>query len=93
MASLWDIGKSSEEKLADEWKTKDKYQEKVDRHRDKFEDRFRENMNKEVPTHPYKVYRNIVEEKELSDEEKVALEQMKDEFSNKWQELKQTHSN
>lgn len=93
MASMWDIGKSSKEKLADSWEDDGVLEEKVEKHRDKFEDEFKENMNKEVPTHPYKIYRNIVENKELSDEERIALEQMKDEFSEEWQRLKQTHSN
>lgn len=93
MASLWDIGKSSEEKLADEWKNNDEFEEMVSEHRHKFEEEFRENMNKDVPTHPYKVYRDIVESNELSDEEKVILQHMKDEFSEKWQNLKQGHSN
>jgi len=93
MASMWDLGKSSKEKLADSWEDQGVLEEKVDQHREKFEDRFRENMNEEVPTHPYKIFRNIVENNELSDEERIALEQMKDEFSEKWQRLKQTHSN
>lgn len=93
MASLWDIGKSTEEKLADEWEDDGVLQEKVEQHRHKFEDKFKENMNRDVPTHPYKIYREIVESNELSDEEKVALEQMKDEFANEWQSLKNTRSN
>lgn len=93
MASMWDIGKSSKEKLADSWEDNGVLEEKVDQHREKFEDRFRDNMDEEVPTHPYKIFRNIVENNELSDEERIALEQMKDEFSEKWQRLKQTHSN
>ncbi|MFB6144991.1 MAG: hypothetical protein ABEJ99_00625 [Candidatus Nanohaloarchaea archaeon] len=93
MASLWDIGKSSEEKLADEWKDNDQYEEMVEEHRHKFEDKFEKNMSNDVPTHPYKIYRRIVESNELSDEEKVALRQMKDEFSEKWQTLKESHSN
>lgn len=93
MASMWDIGKSSKEKLADSWEDEGVLEEKVEKHRDKFEDEFKNNMNKEVPTHPYKIYRNIVENKELDDEERIALEQMKDEFSEEWQRLKQTHSN
>lgn len=93
MASLWDIGKSSEDKLADEWKNEDKYQDMVKEHRHKFQEKFESNMNNDVPVHPYKIYRNIVESNELSDEEKVALRQMKDEFSEKWQELKNNHSN
>ncbi|MFT4892754.1 MAG: hypothetical protein ACI8Z7_000542 [Candidatus Nanohaloarchaea archaeon] len=93
MASLWDIGKSTEEKLADELKDNGEFQEMVEQHREKFEPRFEDNMNQDVPTHPYKIYRNIVESNELSDEEKVALEQMKDEFADKWQTLKNTHSN
>ncbi len=93
MASLWDIGKSSEEKLADEWKSNGEFEEMVEEHRDKFEEEFRENMSEDVPTHPYKIYRNIIESNELSDEEKVALEQMKDEFSQKWQTLKNANSN
>ncbi len=93
MASLWDIGKSRKEKLADQWENNGVLEEKVQKHRDKFESRFRENMNQDVPTHPYKVYRNIVESNELSDEERIALEHMKDEFSEQWQMLKQTHSN
>lgn len=93
MASLWDLGKSSKEKLADEWEEDGVLEEKVEKHRDKFEGDFRENMDEEVPTHPYKVYREIVESQELTDEERIALEQMKDEFSERWQTLKQTHSN
>ena len=93
MASLWDIGKSTEEKLADELKDSGEFQEMVEQHRDKFEPKFEQNMNQDVPTHPYKIYRNIVESNELSDEEKVALEQMKDEFAEKWQRLKNSHSN
>jgi hypothetical protein len=93
MASLWDIGKSSEEKLADEWEDNGVLEDKVSQHRHKFENKFRENMDEEVPTHPYKIYREIVESNELSDEEKIALEQMKDEFAEQWQSLKQTHSN
>ncbi|MFB6204731.1 MAG: hypothetical protein ABEJ69_03755 [Candidatus Nanohaloarchaea archaeon] len=93
MASLWDIGKSTKEKLADEWESNGVLEEKVEQHRDKFEDEFRQNMQEDVPTHPYKIYREIVESRELSDEERIALEFMKDEFSEKWQRLKNTHSN
>jgi hypothetical protein len=93
MASLWDIGRSKKEKLADEWKENGVLEEKVEQHRDKFEDRFRNNMEEEVPTHPYKIFREIVENNELSEEEKIALEHMKDEFSEQWQTLKSTHSN
>lgn len=93
MASLWDIGKSRKEKLADEWEDDGVLEEKVEKHREKFEDRFQENMQQEVPTHPYKIFREIVESNDLSDEERIALEQMKDEFSEQWQSLKQTHSN
>ncbi len=93
MASLWDIGKSKKEKLADEWKENGVLEDKVQKHRDKFEDRFRNNMEEEVPTHPYKIYREIVENNNLTEEEKIALEHMKDEFSEQWQTLKATHSN
>ncbi len=93
MASLWDIGKSRKEKLADEWEDNGVLEDKVQKHREKFAERFQENMNEEVPTHPYKIFRNIVESNELTDEERIALEQMKDEFSEEWQTLKQTHSN
>lgn len=93
MASMWDIGKSSKEKLADEWEDDGVLEDKVEQHRDKFEDEFRNNMNQDVPTHPYKIYRNIVESNELSDEERIALEHMKDEFAEEWQSLKNTHSN
>jgi hypothetical protein len=93
MASLWDIGKSKKEKLADEWKENGVLEEKIQKHRDKFEEEFRNNMNEKVPTHPYKIYREIVENNDLTEEEKIALEHMKDEFSEQWQSLKQTHSN
>lgn len=93
MASMWDIGKSSKEKLADSWENQGVLEDKVEQHRDKFEDRFQENMSKDVPTHPYKIFRNIVENNELSDQERIALEQIKDEFAEEWQQLKQTHSN
>lgn len=90
---MWDIGKSSKEKLADEWEEEGVLQDKVEQHRDKFEERFKQNMNQDVPTHPYKIYRNIVESNDLSDEERIALEEMKDEFADRWQTLKQRHSN
>lgn len=93
MASMLDIGKSSKEKLADQWEDQGVLEQKVEEHRDKFEDKFQENMQQDVPTHPYKVFREIVEQNDLSDEERIALEHMKDEFSEKWQTLKQTHSN
>mgnify|MGYP000176086631 FL=1 len=93
MASLWDIGKSRKEKLADEWEDSGVLEKKVEQHREKFEDEFRKNMNEDVPTHPYKIYREIVENNDLTEEEKIALEHMKDEFSEQWQTLKQTHSN
>lgn len=93
MASLWDIGKSSKEKLADEWEDDEVLEDKVEQHRHKFENDFQQNMNQDVPTHPYKIYREIVESQELSDEERIALEHMKDEFSEEWQSLKQNHSN
>ena len=93
MASLWDIGKSKKEKLADEWKENGVLEDKVQKHRDKFEQRFQQNMSEEVPTHPYKIYREIVENNDLTEEEKIALEHMKDEFSEQWQTLKNTHSN
>lgn len=93
MASMWDIGKSSKEKLADSWEDDGVLQKKVEQHREKFEKKFQKNMNEDVPTHPYKIYRNIVENKELSDEERIALEEMKDEFSERWQNLKNQHSN
>lgn len=93
MASLWDLGKSKKEKLADEWEENGVLEDKVEKHREKFEKRFKKNMNEDVPTHPYKLYREIVENNELSEEEKIALEHMKDEFSEQWQTLKATHSN
>jgi hypothetical protein len=93
MASMWDIGKSTKEKLADSWENDGVLEEKVSQHREKFEEEFVDNMEKDVPTHPYKIYRNIVENQELSDEERIALEQMKDEFSERWQSLKNSHSN
>lgn len=92
MPSLWDLGKSSEEKLTDSWEEDGILKQKVDQHRHKFEQDFKQNMQEEVPTHPYKVYRNIVENRELEDEEKVALEHMKDEFADRWQELKNQHA-
>lgn len=61
----------------------------VENQRHKFEDRFEDNMDKDVPEHPYKIYRNIVEENVLTDEETIVLEEMKDEYTNKWNELKQ----
>lgn len=93
MASMWDIGKSSKEKLADSWEDDGVLQDKVEQHREKFEEKFRDNMEQDVPTHPYKIFRNIVENKELSDEERIALEEMKDEFAERWQNLKNQHSN
>lgn len=93
MASMLDIGKSSKERLADEWEDQGVLEEKVEQHRDKFENEFRKNMQEDVPTHPYKIYRDIVENRELTDEERIALEHMKDEFSEQWQVLKQSHSN
>ena len=93
MASLWDLGKSRKEKLADQWEDTGVLQDKVEQHREKFSEHFKQNMDQEVPTHPYKIYREIVESNELSDEERIALEHMKDEYSERWQTLKQRNSN
>lgn len=93
MASLWDIGKSTEEKLAEQWKEDDKFDEKVDLHKHKFRERFEQNMDDDVPTHPYKLFRQIVENNELNDEERVALEHIKEQYSDEWQNLKNSQSN
>lgn len=89
---LWDIGRTSVETLEDKWRDNGVYKEKVQEHGEKFEDRFAQNHVKDIPTHPYKIYRRIVEENELSDEEKVALEHLKDKYADMWKAKKRRRS-
>ena len=80
MAGLWDIGDSK----LDE----DPSDELMEKHEDEFRPAFDENMAEDVPTHPYKVYRSIVEDQDLSDEQKIVLRELKEEYSDKWMEMK-----
>lgn len=57
-------------------------------HRDKFESYFKENMERDIPKHPYKIYRNIRDSNDLSDEEIVALEILKGMYTEKWDSLR-----
>lgn len=61
----------------------------IEEHGDKFRPRFQEALEEDVPTHPYKVYREIVEEaEELTTEEQAVLKDLKDEYVKKWLEKK-----
>lgn len=88
MDKMWDIGRSTHEKLRQEWEEEGVLEEKIEEHRDKFEDRFEDALEADISPHPYKVYRNIVEEQEITEEERLVLEELKDEYAEKWKEQK-----
>jgi hypothetical protein len=80
VSELWDIGRSQ---------PRDKHEEtEVEEEKERFRSRFEENHGKEIPQHPYKIYRDIVGSKELSEEERAALYYLKDEYADKWEEAK-----
>lgn len=87
-SSLWNVAQTGT--MAD---NKDVFREAVEKEKKKFESKFKKNMEDEVPTHPYKIYRNIIENSDLTDEERVALDELKDDFSNKWEELRRRRTN
>jgi hypothetical protein len=62
--------------------------ELMEEHGDKFRPRFQENHEEDVSTHPYKIYREIVDNRELSDDEKAVLKALKDEYAEKWLDQK-----
>jgi len=53
-----------------------------------FRPQFEDNLQEDVPTHPYKIYRDIVESQELTEKERAALYHLKNEYSDKWKEDK-----
>lgn len=92
MPSLWDIGKTAKDKPWEhiQEETKKEIMENVEEYRLVFE----EEMQKEVPRHPYKVMMEIRKEKDLyagncyRDPELIrALEILKDEYKKEWEEL------
>lgn len=62
--------------------------ELMEEHGDKFRPRFQEDLEEDVPTHPYKIYRDFVENQELSDDEKAVLKALKAEYAEKWLDQK-----
>jgi len=86
---LWGIAKVPSKKLLDQWKEDNDLEQKIEEHVDEFRPCFQENHEEDVPTHPYKIYREIlVETEELSTEEKAALRALKDWYAEKWLEKK-----
>jgi len=79
--SLWDLARPSVT-------AEDATPELMEEHGDKFRPRFEENLEEDVPTHPYKIYREFVENEELSDDEKAVLKALKDEYAEKWRDQK-----
>ena len=80
MSQLWDIGRTYPWDEYSEQEVKQEIQE--------FMDRFEEELEKEIPLHPYKIYRNIVESQELNAREQAALHHLKDEYTEKWKQKK-----
>ena len=81
MSELWDIGRTYP------W---DKYSEEdVREEMREYRPRFEENHGQEIPIHPYKIYREIVESNQLSVKEKAAVHYLKDEYAEKWKEVKE----
>lgn len=80
MSELWDIGKTQPWDLHD----KEEVQEEIQEYRPRFE----ETLQQDIPTHPYRIYRDIVENQELSAEEKAAVHHLKDEYADKWKQKK-----
>jgi 3-hydroxyacyl-CoA dehydrogenase len=80
VSDLWDIAPQQP------W---DKHgREEVQKEMEEYRPRFEETLQEEPPTHPYKVYRDIVESQELTEKEKAAIYHLKDEYAKKWREEK-----
>jgi hypothetical protein len=77
---LWDIGRTRPQDKHSEEEVQDEIEE--------YRPRFQENHREDIPTHPYKIYRDIVENQELSVEEKAAVHHLKDEYADKWKQKK-----
>lgn len=88
MNSLWDISKTTVSQREDELREENRFEEVVDEHREKFDSEFKEALKEDPAPHPYKIYRNIVESRELETEEKMVLEHLKDRYSDKWENQK-----
>lgn len=87
MTSLWDLDSPS---ISGD----DVTDQLMEEHADKFRDRFEENHQKDIPTHPYKVYRDIVENNaDLTTDERVVLRHLKDKYAEKWKEKKEREVN
>lgn len=86
--SLFDLDKSSEEKLRSDIGSRgvDRLMEK---HADRFRPKFEKEFSRDVPLHPYKIYKRIVDDPDidLGDEEMIVLERLKDEYTERWQQL------
>lgn len=81
MTELWEIGRTLP------W---DKYsEEEVEEDIEEYRPRFEQNHREDIPTHPYKIYREIVETEELNELERAALHHLKDEYADKWKQKKQ----
>lgn len=63
--------------------------ELMEEHEDQFRPQFQEKLDEDIPTHPYKVYREIIESQDLSNDEKAVLKALKDEYIEKWTEQKE----
>jgi len=85
VSELWDIGRTHP---WDEY-SEEEVQEEIELYRPVFE----ENHQREIPTHPYKIYREIVETQELTVLERAAVHHLKDEYADKWKEKKQKGEN
>jgi hypothetical protein len=81
VTQLWDIGRTL---------PRDKYSEdEVQGEIEQYRPRFKDNHRQDIPRHPYKIYREIVENQELNDLERAALHHLKEEYSKKWKQKKQ----
>lgn len=79
MNDLWEIGEP-------EWK--DLRREEVQEEIEEYRPRFKEELSRETPRHPYKVHRDIMENEEITDRHRAALNYLKDEYTQKWEEKK-----
>jgi pyridoxine/pyridoxamine 5'-phosphate oxidase len=80
VSQLWDICSKQPWEIHDREEVQDEILE--------YRPRFEEEIQKEIPTHPYKIYRNLVESQELTEKEKAALHHLKDEYTDKWEQKK-----
>lgn len=88
---LFQVDRDKSSKLRDDLSSTD-----LDRLLDKHSELrqpFEDNMEKEFPLHPYKVYRRLETREEREPEEMVVLDVLLEEYREKWQRYRAKYQN